>query len=119
MDLMDHDFLITIVTIVGSVLASSGFWAYLQSRRDRKNAKSDANSAFVDLLKGLAHDRIVFVGNTYLKRGWLTKDEYEDFVKYLYEPYNRVGGNGMARKVMREVENLPLNEPNRKTLSDQ
>lgn len=111
---MDHELMITTITIVGSVLASSGFWAYLQSRRDRKNTKNDANSAFVDLMKGLAHDRIVFVGNTYLKRGWLTKDEYEDFVKYLYEPYERVGGNGMARKVMREVENLPLTEPETK-----
>lgn len=111
---MDHELMITIITIVGSVLASSGFWAYLQSRRDRKNAKNDTNHAFVDLLKGLAHDRIVFVGNTYLKRGWLTEDEYEDFVKYLYEPYERVGGNGMARKVMREVENLPLTEPEMK-----
>lgn len=114
MESMDHELMITIVTIVGSVLASSGFWAYLQSRRDRKNAKNDANSAFVDLLKGLAHDRIVFVGNAYLERGWVTKDEYEDFVKYLYEPYERVGGNGMARKVMREVENLPLTEPETK-----
>lgn len=114
MDLVDHELMITTITIVGSVLASSGFWAYLQSRRDRKNAENDADSAFVDLLKGLAHDRIVFVGNTYLKRGWLTKDEYEDFVKYLYEPYERVGGNGMARKVMREVENLPLTEPETK-----
>ena len=114
MDVVDHELMITIITIVGSVLASSGFWAYLQSRRDRKTAKNDANGAFVDLLKGLAHDRIVFVGNTYLKRGWLTKDEYEDFVKYLYEPYERVGGNGMARKVMREVENLPLTEPEMK-----
>ena len=114
MDLVDHELMITIVTIVGSVLASSGFWAYLQSRRDRKNAKNDANSAFVDLLKGLAHDRIVFIGNRYLERGWVTKDEYEDFVKYLYEPYERVGGNGMARKVMREVENLPLTEPEMK-----
>lgn len=111
---MDHELMITIVTIVGSVLASSGFWAYLQSRRDHKNAKNDANSAFVDLLKGLAHDRIVFIGNRYLERGWITKDEYEDFVKYLYEPYERVGGNGMARKVMREVENLPLTEPEMK-----
>lgn len=111
---MDHELMITIVTIVGSVLASSGFWAYLQSRRDRKNAENDANSAFVDLLKGLAHDRIVSIGNRYLERGWVTKDEYEDFVKYLYEPYERVGGNGMARKVMREVENLPLTEPEMK-----
>ena len=111
---MDHELMITIVTIVGSVLASSGFWAYLQNRRTEKNNKDDVRNAFVDLLKGLAHDRIVFIGNGYLERGWITKDEYDDFVKYLYEPYERVGGNGMARKVMREVENLPLTKPEMK-----
>lgn len=111
---MDHELMITIVTIVGSVLASSGFWAYLQNRRAEKNNKDDVLNAFADLLKGLAHDRIVFVGNTYIKRGWITNDEYDDFVKYLYDPYERVGGNGMARKVMREVENLPLTEPEMK-----
>lgn len=111
---MDHELMITIVTIVGSVLASSGFWAFLQNRRNEKNNKDDFHNAFVDLLKGLAHDRIVFIGNRYLERGWITKDEYDDFVKYLYEPYERVGGNGMARKVMREVENLPLTKPEMK-----
>lgn len=111
---MDHELMITIVTIAGSVLASSGFWAYLQNRLNEKNNKDDFHKAFVDLLKGLAHDRIVFVGNRYIERGWITNDEYDDFVNYLYEPYERVGGNGMARKVMREVENLPLTEPEMK-----
>lgn len=111
---MDNELMTTIVTIIGSVLASSGFWAFLQNRRDKKNDKTDAFRAFVDLLKGLAHDRIVYNGNIYLNRGWITKDEYADFVKYLYEPYERIGGNGMARKVMREVDNLPLTEPDTK-----
>lgn len=41
-----------VATIVCSVLASSGFWAYLQSRREKNDAKTK-------LLMGLAHDRIV------------------------------------------------------------
>ena len=41
-----------VATIVCSVLASSGFWTYLQSRRDKNDAKTK-------LLMGLAHDRIV------------------------------------------------------------
>lgn len=114
METMDYTLMITIVTVVGSVLASSGFWAFLQNRHDRKNNKDEASDAFVDLLKGLAHDRIVSTGNVYIDRGWITKEEYDDFVQYLYEPYERVGGNGMARKVMREVENLPLTKPKRK-----
>lgn len=95
---MDHELMITIITIVGSVLASSGFWAYLQSRRDRKNDKDDANKALTDLLKGLAHDRIVFIGNKYLERGWLTKDEYDDLLNIYMNPTNVLGAMGWRER---------------------
>ena len=44
------------------------------------------------------------------QRGELTKDEYENLHDYLYEPYLAEGGNGTAKKVMSEVERLPLHE---------
>ena len=50
------------ITIICSVLASSGFWAFIQR-------KSDRNSAEVELLIGLGHDRIVYLGMSYLERG--------------------------------------------------
>lgn len=80
------------VLIAIAVFGSSGFWAYVQHRRERLDGKSM-------LLLGLAHDRIIHVGMDYIERGWITKDEYEDFFKYLYEPYAKVGGNGLAEKV--------------------
>ena len=92
------DFLAAVIT--GS-LASSGMWAFLSTRRQRK-------SATTTLLIGLAHDRIVHVGRGYIARGWLTFDEYEDFIKYLYMPYSQVGGNGLAEKVCEEVKRLPI-----------
>lgn len=49
-----------IVTIVCAVLASSGFWAFVQR-------KSDKNDAEKELLVGLAHDRIVYLGTNILK----------------------------------------------------
>jgi hypothetical protein len=57
---------------------------------------------------GLAHDRIIFLGSKYIDRGWITKDEYEDLNTYLYEPYSQFGGNGLAKKVMLDVEKLPM-----------
>ena len=44
------------------------------------------------------------------ERGYITKDEYENLHDYLYEPYLAEGGNGTAKKVMSEVERLPLHE---------
>lgn len=98
---MDNPWIIAVLGIVASVGASSGFWAYLQ----RKDTRRDATT---QLLLGLAHDRIVFLGMSYVDRGWLSKDEYEDFMKYLYAPYSEFGGNGLAEKVMLEVKKLPM-----------
>lgn len=91
----------TFLTILGSVVASSGFWAYLQSRRDKNDAKSR-------MLIGLGHDRIVELGLTYIERGWITQDEYENLDDYLYKPYVELGGNGSAKKIMQEVAKLPI-----------
>jgi len=91
---------ITIAVVLG-VFGSSGFWVYMQKRQDK-------SSATTRLLLGMAHDRIVYVGKTYIHRGYLTLDEYEDFMKYLYEPYSEFGGNGLAERIVDEVKRLPV-----------
>lgn len=92
------------ITIVCSVLASSGLWAIILKRMDRKDAKTE-------LLMGIAHDRIIFLGMSYINRGYITQDEYENLYSYLYEPYKKVVGGedfGSAGRVMTEVDHLPI-----------
>ena len=96
-----EDVLQILVTIILSVFSSSGLWAFIQSRRDKKDARND-------LLVGLAHDRIIFLGMTYIERGEITRDEYENLHDYLYIPYQKMGGNGSAARVMAEVEKLKI-----------
>ena len=60
------------------------------------------------VLRGLAHDRIITLGEQYLARGVITKDEYENLHDYLFVPYKNLGGNGTAEKMMEEVEKLPM-----------
>jgi len=86
-----------IVTILCSVIASSGFWAFIQRFMDK-------NDASKQLLIGLAHDRIMWLGTQYIERGWMTTDEYENFRVYLYEPYEASGGNGSAKRIMQEID---------------
>ena len=95
------DILQIVVTIVCSVLASSGLWSFVQSRREKKDARTQ-------MLVGLAHDRICYLGMQYIKRGCITQDEYENLHDYLYVPYEKMGGNGSASRVMKEVEKLPI-----------
>lgn len=88
------DVLIAII----SVIASSGFWSYILY----KSQKNDGRDA---MLKGLGHDRIISLGMEYLERGdWITEDEYENLVVYLYEPYAALKGNGSAERVVAEVK---------------
>ena len=90
-----------IATIVCSVLASSGFWAYLMKKSEKKDIKTQ-------MLIGLGHDRIMYLGTQYVKRGYITPDEYENLHTYLYAPYAAMGGNGSAKRIMEEVEKLPI-----------
>lgn len=90
-----------VVTIVCAVIASSGFWAFIQRKNENKDVKSQ-------MLIGLAHDRIIFLGMKYIEHGWISQDEYENLHDYLYKPYEKLGGNGSAQKVMIEVNKLPI-----------
>ena len=93
----------TIVTVVCSVLASSGFWALLQKKSDAKDNKAD-------MLMGLAHDRIEHLAMNYIEKGYVTQYEYENLYKYLYKPYKELGGNGSAERLIEEVNKLPIHD---------
>lgn len=88
------------LTIFASVMASSGLWAFLGNRFDKRSAERD-------LIIGIGHVELVYYGMQYIERGWITKDEYET-LKELYDPYVKLGGNGSGKKIMAEVEKLPM-----------
>ena len=97
------DWITVLVTLIGAFLASSGFWAYINSRNNKHDNKTK-------LLIGLGHDRIIFLGMKYIERGWITEDEYENIHDYLYIPYKEAGGNGSAERIMAEVQKLPIHK---------
>lgn len=94
-----------IVSIVGAIFASTGFWAFLTSLIQRRDKKESAEA---QMLKGLGHDRICYLGSCYIAQGYITKDDYENLHDYLFLPYKMLGGNGTAEKIMKEVEKLPI-----------
>lgn len=104
----------SIIIIITTIFASTGFWAFLTSRftaKDNKSAKADRQAELQSkMLKGLAHDRICYLGEEYIKRGFITKDDYENLHDYLFLPYKELGGNGTAEKIMNEVEKLPIQD---------
>lgn len=97
----------TILTVICSVIASSSFWAYVQKKSEKKDVKTQ-------MLIGLAHDRILSLGMAYIERGYITRDEYENLQGYLYKPYEKIGGNGSATRIMQEIDRLPIRSINKK-----
>lgn len=91
------------VPLATAVLTSSGLWAVVARRADKGDAERK-------MLVGLAHDRIVHLGMVYIDRGYITQDEYENLNDYLYAPYEKMGGNGSAKRVMEEVRKLPMHK---------
>ena len=98
----------TIVTIICAVMASSGFWAFLQSRHDKKEIMKNREDPQSRMLLGLGHDKLISLCVRYIDRGWIGDDEYSDLKKYLYEPYKEMGGNGSVERLMKDVEKLPI-----------
>lgn len=99
-----------LISILCTLLASAGFWAFVTKVLDKKSAKTK-------LLLGLAHGQIMSLGMIYINRGQITKGEYEDLYKYYYEPYKKMGGNGTAERLMREIDKLKI-VPDREMFSD-
>lgn len=98
--------------LIIAVFAASGFWsiimAVLQRRWSKKDAISEDQKKMNKMVLGLGHDRICFLGMAYVDRGYITADEYDNLVTYLYEPYKELDGNGTAEFVINKVKMLPV-----------
>ena len=90
-----------IITIICSVIASSGFWTFVSKRRDNNNAE-------VKMLLGLGHIKIIEICERYIERGYIRQNEYDSLYNYLYLPYKELGGNGTAERLLNEVKKLPI-----------
>ena len=90
-----------LASVLIAILGSTGLWSFIASIRNKHDAKTK-------LLIGLAHDRIIYLGTSYIERGYITPDEYENLNDYLYQPYAENGGNGSAKRVMEQVRSLPI-----------
>jgi len=98
-----------VIAIVASVFGSTGFWALVTTVWNNHFKKVSTEGK---MLRGLAHDRICELGEKFIKQGYVTKDEYENLHDYLFLPYEALEGNGTAKKIMDDVQKLPMrNEP--------
>ena len=86
--------------LITTVLSGPGIWAWAKTRTQR-NASEDK------LLLQVAKNQLVTQGRKYLNRGYITMDEYEEYESE-YQVYSNLGGNGLARRIFEQVDDLPM-----------
>ena len=96
-----------VVTLIASVFGSTGIWSIVLHGIQKRDQNKSATTR---LLLGLGYREIVKSCMEYMQRVAITKDEYEDLLKYLYKPYVELGGNGTAERLVAEVQKLPIVE---------
>lgn len=94
-----------LITIIVAIMGSSGVWGYISHRSNRKDGTSN-------MIKGLAQHMIIAEGKRLIAQGYVTTDEYRNLHKGLFKPYVQLGGNGLAEKILKEVEKLPIYKEN-------
>jgi len=85
------------------IFGSNGIWILLLRRIDKRDDRTK-------LLLGLCHDRIYHLSLRYIHRGWVTIDELTNLQKYLTEPYFRIGGNGVVKRIVDDVFKLDIRD---------
>ena len=75
-----------IVTIILSVLASSGLWQFIIFKSQSKSAQTQA-------ILALLHNEIYSIAEKAIEKGSITADEFDNLT-CLYEPYRALKGNG-------------------------
>ena len=85
---------------VTALLGSSGIWMLIKTKSDRNDSEDR-------LLLAVARNQLVERGRKYIKRGYITMDEYEEYEEH-YKMYSDLGGNGLARRIFEQVDDLPM-----------
>lgn len=91
--------IITLITVVGAIFASNGFWDWLKTRRNKM-------TPFEQVTMAMGRDRLNFLSKKHLREGYIPEDEFESF-KELGESYLNAGGNTMVKELYLEAIKLP------------
>lgn len=105
---MHTELILGFVGVAAAVFGGQGFWTWLSNRGRKKSNEAK-------LLMGLAYRAIIDSATMYINQGWISADDYHELYHYLYEPYEGMGGNGTAKRMMMQVSDLPSEKP--KTMS--
>lgn len=91
-----------IVTIVVAVIASTGFWTFLQKVISKPRALDR-------LVLALTQERFVCFAQKSIDQGNITRQDYKILMD-IFKPYKEADGDGLVDKYWAEINKLPLVE---------
>lgn len=110
-----------IITIIGFIFASNGFWAFLTSRSQKKKINLEQIQKDLEVQKkankALLHDRLFEVCLACIGQGYVTTEELDN-IEYMFKPYEELNGNGLVRKLVKDVRKLPVQEDRKELEND-
>lgn len=86
--------------LLSALFGAPGMWAWVKTRAEQ-------TSNWDRLLLSVSKNQLITLGREYLERGYITMDEYEEY-EAEYQIYSALGGNGLARRVFEQVDDLPM-----------
>ena len=86
-----------------ALFSTPGIVAWLKTRESNNDTELERA-----LLRELVRVRIIELCELYIERGYILSGEYSDLYEDLYEPYTKMGGNGLAHHIFERVEKLPM-----------
>ena len=92
-----------LMAIAGMIFASTGFWTFVNNVYQEKKATKSAERR---ALLGLLHEQLSDRYDMYVKRGSITRQEFEDLRQYIYGPYRELGGNGTGEVMFHNLVKL-------------
>ena len=90
--------------IITAIFASNGLWGCVQVWLQKKGKN---RSAVEKACLAILHDKIYEKAEMYITRNSITLDEFDN-LKYLYEPYEELGGNGTGKALFERCSKLPM-----------
>ena len=100
-----------LITLIVAMFASTGFWAFARTVYEhicekKREAKNKVDPKLIDdirkALLGVMHTMIFSLGHEYLAQDEITLEQYDNFF-VLYNPYEKLGGNGTGKRLKNEI----------------
>lgn len=99
-----------VVPLLVAIAGCGGFWTFVekrQAKRDEERKKeTEVDKAMRDAVKGLVREALVRESLRCIHHGSITFEE-ADALQDLYDPYEKLGGNGNGKRLFEQAMALP------------